>query len=375
MLIALDIPRLFTPRAGTDALQVLLWIVIGLAVAGILVHLGATIQRRASARLNRVRLFIDLVRERDVMPEDEKLLRSLAEMDETPDPYLVATNVAVFDRLSAAFLSRIEQDPAERIQQGNYLLQLRETLFFTDTSQRAVTADSRSLKVNSVVRIALPGSADLHRVTVVAVQSDHFSLTAPVTDRGPLLPKPGDRIEVLAYIPGGGGYRFRAAVQNCGAQTTPVMRCDHTSDFDRIRLREWVRVPMDIQVKFHHLHLPLSGAETAANKPAPGVEETQGFLGTHRGTLRNISLGGMSIRTETLLDEGEYVGITLENTEAVPVEKLDLLGQVVGNSEAGTARQKMYNLHIQYAGIDDLARDRLMFMLFHLRNSGKARPA
>jgi hypothetical protein len=334
--------------------------------------------RRARQRIleERWELFRRMVRDRALNREEVGYLRRL-QQNAVPDrPHVLVTSLNFFDSVVEDELRRMEVEGApfeERSNFANVCINIREKLYFGEAMAKARVESTLDLESGQHLHIEVPGRPGTYESQVIAVNDSSLTVTMPVQKGVSAGLNRGDRVIAYLSVRNDAGYRFETGVAGIREGKVPAVHLWHTEKLDRQQLRSWMRMSMEVPLRFYRIRFP--------DLPAPGVDTTPPPVppekyGTARheqlftGMMRDFSLGGVCVRTEAELVRGEYAGVLIpifSGEAEEPSEEVEILGRVVGCTMLETVRNRLYNVHIQFVPLDESTQNLLMANMFRLQ--------
>jgi hypothetical protein len=356
-----------------------LWALVAFAVVlASFVAAYLLFDRRARQRIleERWELFRRMVKDRALNREEVGHLRRLQQRAVPDRPHVLVTSLNFFDSIVEDDLRRMEMEGTpfeERSNFANACINIREKLFFGEALAKSRVDSTLDLESGQHLRIEVPNKPGTFESQVIAVNDSSLTITMPVQKGQSAGLNRGDRVIAYLSVRNDAGYRFETGVAGIREGKLPAVHLWHTEKLDRQQLRSWMRMSMEVPLRFYRIRFP--------DLPAPGVDTTPPPVspekyGTARheqlftGMMRDFSLGGVCVRTEAELNRGEYSGVLIpifsgESDE--PTEEVEILGRVVGSTMLETVRNRLFNIHIQFVPLDEATRSLLMANMFRLQ--------
>lgn len=322
-------------------------------------------------------LFRRMVRDRALTREEISFLRQLQQRAVPERPHLLVTSLNFYDGCVEDQLRRLEAEGLpfeERSEAANAFVRVREKLFFGEAMARARVESTLDLEPHQSLRVELPGKSGTYGATVLSVNDSSLTIAMPSRRGEQAQLSRGDHLVVYLAIKNDAGYRFETGVAGIRDSRIPAVHLWHTEKIQRQQLRTWMRMSMEVPVRFYRIAFPdlkLDGDQVVPPEKYPHARHE----GLFTGMMRDFSLGGVCLRSEERFEKGEYAGVliplfSVEDEE--PEEEIEILGRVVGCSELETIRNQLFNLHVEFVPLDDDTRSVLMANMFQLqRRLGK----
>ncbi|MCG9967963.1 flagellar brake domain-containing protein [Pelotomaculum terephthalicicum JT] len=115
------------------------------------------------------------------------------------------------------------------------------------------------IKINQNIRVArLNSEDDWYASSVQDVNEREFCIAVPVKESRPLVLSKGDQVKV-SFIADMTRYEFTTMTRGRRHDNIPLFVLAMPEDYTRVQLREFVRVPTTLEVKY--ARLPLEGKE------------------------------------------------------------------------------------------------------------------
>lgn len=322
-------------------------------------------------------LFRRMVRDRALTREEISFLRQLQQRAVPERPHLLVTSLNFYDGCVEDQLRRLEAEGLpfeERSEAANAFVRVREKLFFGEAMARARVESTLDLEPHQSLRVELLGKSGTYGATVLSVNDSSLTIAMPSRRGEQAQLSRGDHLVVYLAIKNDAGYRFETGVAGIRDSRIPAVHLWHTEKIQRQQLRTWMRMSMEVPVRFYRIAFPdlkLDGDQVVPPEKYPHARHE----GLFTGMMRDFSLGGVCLRSEERFEKGEYAGVliplfSVEDEE--PEEEIEILGRVVGCSELETIRNQLFNLHVEFVPLDDDTRSVLMANMFQLqRRLGK----
>jgi hypothetical protein len=340
--------------------------------------------RRARQRIleERWELFRRMVKDRALNREEIGYLRRL-QQNAVPDrPHVLVTSLNFFDSAVEDEIRRMETEAApfeERSNFANVCINIREKLFFGEAMAKSRVDSTLDLESGQHLRVEIPDKPGTYEAQVLAVNDSSLTITMPVQKGQPAALRRRDRVIVYLSVRNDAGYRFQTGVAGIREGKVPAVHLWHTEKLDRQQLRSWMRMSMEVPLRFYRIRfpdLPPAGAGAGAGPAPPPPEVPPEKYGTARheqlftGMMRDFSLGGVCVRSEAEIRPGEYAGVLIplfSGDSDEPTEEVEILGRVVGSTVLDTVRNRLLNIHIQFVPLDEATRSLLMANMFRLQ--------
>ncbi len=358
-----------------------LWLVV-ILVALVFVTFFVTyvlFDRRARRRVLEERwdLFRRMVRDRALTREEISFLRQLQQRAVPNRPHLLVTSLNFYDGCVEDQLRRLEAEGLpfeERSETANAFVRIREKLFFGEAMAKARVDSTLDLAPHQSLRVELPGKSGTYGATVLSVNDSSLTITMPSRRGEQAQLSRGDHLVVYLAVKNDAGYRFETGVAGIRESRIPAVHLWHTENIQRQQLRTWMRMSMEVPVRFYWISFPdlkLDGDQVVPPEKYPQARHQ----GLFTGMMRDFSLGGVCLRCEERFQKGEYAGVLIpifSGDDDEPEEEIEILGRVVGCSELETIRNRLFNTHVEFVPLDDDTRSVLMANMFQLqRRLGK----
>ncbi|MHC4914604.1 MAG: PilZ domain-containing protein [Planctomycetota bacterium] len=337
--------------------------------------------RRARRRVLEERwdLFRRMCRDRALTREEISFLRRLQQKFVPDRPHLLVTSLNFYDGCVEQEVRRMEAEglPFEgRSGAANAFVNIREKLFFGEAMAKARVESTLDLEPHQALQVEVPGKTRTYGANVLSVNESSLTISMPSRRGEQAELRRGDRVVVYLAVKNDAGYRFETGVAGIRDSRIPAVHLWHTEKIQRQQLRTWMRMSMEVPVRFHRVGFPdlkLEGDQLVS----PEQYSTARHEGVFGGMMRDFSLGGVCLRSEEAFKRGEYAGVLIPifgPGDGEPEEEIEILGRVVGCTELETIRNQLYNMHIQFVPLDDETRSILMANMFQLqRRLGKKR--
>jgi hypothetical protein len=363
---------------------------IGWVLAIVAIMLAAFIaayvvfDRRTRQRMleERWELFRRMVKDRALTGEEAGYLRRLQQRAIPDRPHLLVTSLNFYDSAVEAEVRRMESGGLafeERSRAANAFVNIREKLYFGEALGKARMESTLDLEPNQHLRLEVAGRPGTWSATVLAVSNSSLTISLPVQKDAAAGLQRGDKVVIYLAVKNDAGYRFETGVAGIREGKAPAVHLWHTEKLDRQQLRTWMRMSMEVPVRFYRIRfpeLPPPGEGQALPPPVPPeLYHTAQHEQLFTGMMRDFSLGGVCLRSEAELRKGEYAGVLIPvfyGGSEEPDEELEILGRVVGGTALETVRSRLYNIHIEFVPLDEATRSLLMANMFLLqRKLGK----
>ncbi len=359
---------------------VIVFAAIGLVLAAFFITY-ILFDRRTRRRVLEERwdLFRRMCRDRALSREEISFLRRLQQKFVPERPHILVTSLNFYDGCVEQEVRRMEAEglPFEgRSAAANAFVNIREKLFFGEAMAKSRVESTLDLEPNQALQVEVPGKTRTYGSTVLSVNESSLTISMP-SRRGEVAElHRGDRVAVYLAIKNDAGYRFETGVAGIRDSRIPAVHLWHTERIQRQQLRSWMRMSMEVPIRFHRIGFPDLKPE-GDQLVSPEQYSTARHEGGFSGMMRDFSLGGVCLRCEESFKRGEYAGVQIPifgPGDGEPEEEIEILGRVVGCTELETIRNKLYNMHVQFVPLDDETRSVLMANMFQLqRRLGKKR--
>lgn len=334
--------------------------------------------RRARQRIleERWELFRRMVKDRALSREEVGYLRRIQQTAVPDRPHVLVTSLNFFDSVVEDEIRRLELEGApfeERSNFANACVNIREKLFFGEAMTKARVDSTLDLESGQHLRVEVPGRPGTFESQVIAVNDSSLTVTMPAQKGQTAGLNRGDRVTVYLSIRNDAGYRFETGVAGIREGKIPAVHLWHTEKLDRQQLRSWMRMSMEVPIRFYRIRfpdLPTPGADTTPPPVPPEKYGTARHEQLFTGMMRDFSLGGVCVRTEAEILRGEYSGVLIpifSGESDQPTEEVEILGRVVGSTGLETVRNRLFNIHIQFVPLDEATRSLLMANMFRLQ--------
>jgi hypothetical protein len=360
------------------------WILVAFALLLLAFFVAYIIfDRRTRQRIleERWELFRRMVKDRALTREETGYLRALQQRAVPDRPHILVTSLNFYDGAVESAIQRLEAEGLpfeERTNMANAYINIREKLFFGEALAKPRIASTLDLEPNQHLRIELPGRPGTYEATVMAVNDSSLTIAMPAQKGAPAALARGDKLIVYLSIRNDAGYRFETGVAGIREGRTPAVHLWHTERIERQQLRTWMRMSMEVPIRFYRVKFPDMTPSGAEGTPPPVPPERYGSARHEQlftGMMRDFSLGGVCLRTEAEFRRGEYAGVLIPlfgGDGAEPTEELEILGRVVGCTLLETVRSPLFNVHVEFVPLDEPTRSLLMANMFQLqRKLGK----
>jgi len=357
-------------------------VVVVVAIGLVLVAFFVTyvlFDRRARRRVLEERwdLFRRMCRDRALTREEISFLRALQQRAVPDRPHLLVTSLNFYDGCVEDQLHRLESEGLlfeERSAAANAFVRVREKLFFGEAMAKARVESTLDLEPHQALRVEIPGKSGTCSAAVLSVNDSSLTISMPSRRGEAAELARGDHLAVYLAVKNDAGYRFETGVAGIRESRVPAVHLWHTEKIERQQLRTWMRMSMEVPVRFHRITFP--DLKLAGDQLVPPEKYGQArHEGLFSGMMRDFSLGGVCLRSEEPFTVGEYAGVLIPIFSAgdeEPEEEIEILGRAVGCSELETIRNQLYNIHVQFVPLDDDTRSVLMANMFQLqRRLGK----
>jgi len=359
------------------------WVVVGalvVVVAFILAYLFFDRRTRQRILEERWELFRRMCRDRALSKEEVTHLRELQQQAVPDRPHLLVTSLNFFDGAVEAELQRIESGGRpfeERLQLANAYINIREKLFFGEAMAKTRIHSTLDLEPGQHLRIELAGKPGTFESQVLTVSDSSLTISIPTQKGVPTQLVRGDKLVAYLAVKNDGGYRFETGVASLREGRAAAAHLWHTERLERHQLRNWMRMSMEVEVRFYRIRFP-EPATPGDGTPPPIPPEKYGMARHEQlftGLIRDFSLGGVCLRSEAEFRRGQYAGVLIPifgDDGDDPTEELEILGRVVGATPLETVRNRLYNIHVEFVPLDEVTRSLLLANMFQLqRKLGK----
>ncbi len=281
----------------------IVWFFIIVGAGVVAVAVPALIQAR------RLRRLADENRSENVKRHMEELDLDVAEgviframLHSSPDPPMrLLRSVESFDRGVDLLLEDSRRlSSVQRVDLLRTIRGLRRKLGFDQLGPHEIMQSTRTLPVGQEVTFALPGdrgSEDVVTATVLQVDDEGITLRidprrAELRDQ--LLAAETAELEIHFFRSDDCAYAFRSPVLRTRHRGPGVLRVGHPAKLFRQQRRSSLRVDIEERIEFRWFPAALS------RRPIGLRGELQQVLELHRGTVTNLSGGGMQLRVKDL---------------------------------------------------------------------------
>jgi c-di-GMP-binding flagellar brake protein YcgR len=221
-------------------------------------------------------------------------------------------------------------------------------------AKKIVTLSTEDLKLNQLVEIEVDDGGFKGRYPSRIEEAGEKTLVlAMPMHRGEIVPlHPGLRIQV-SFTREGAGYVFSTNIINRVRTPLPIMIVEKPVEAERSQRRSWVRVDINLPIKFRVWPTDVKGHE---NK---GYENLSDYIET---TTIDISGGGLMLLTDELLKQGDLLEIVLE---AAGIGPLKIKSKVMQIRSTPPSAKKGYFIGVIFIDIREGERDRIVRMVFN----------
>jgi c-di-GMP-binding flagellar brake protein YcgR len=363
------------------------WILLGgfvLIAAFVFAYLFFDRRTRQRILDERWVLFRRMCKDRALSREEVGYLRELQQRAVPDRPHLLVTSLNFYDGAVEAEMHRVEIESRpfeERSVLANAYINIREKLFFGEAMAKARVHSTLDLEPGQHLRIELPGKPGTYEAQVMTVSDSSLTISMPGQKGVAAELVRGDKVVAYLAVRNDGGYRFETGVAGLREGRVPAVHLWHTERLERQQLRTWMRMSMEVPVRFYRIKFP-DLSPPGDGTPLPVPPEKYGMARHEQlftGMMRDFSLGGVCLRTEADFRRGQYAGVLIPifgDDRDEPTEEIEILGRVVGATLLETVRNRLYNVHVEFVPLDEATRSLLMANMFQLQRKlgKKAKP-
>ncbi len=354
------------------------WVLLSiLVIVAAFIFAYVFFDRRTRQRIleERWELFRRMCKDRALSREEVGHLRELQQRAVPDRPHLLVTSLNFYDGAVEAELQRIETEGRsfeERGRLANAYINIREKLFFGEAMAKPTVNSTLDIEPGQHLRVELPGKPGSFEAQVVSVSDSSLTVSMPVQKGAPVKLERSDKLTVYFAVRNDGGYCFETGVAGIRTGRTPLAHLWHTERLHRQQLRTWMRMSMEVPLRFYRIRFP-EQTPPDDGTPPPVPPEKYGMARHEQlftGMLRDFSLGGVCVRSEAEFRRGQYAGVLIPvfgDDGDDPTEEIEILGRVVGASLLDTVRNRLYNIHVQFVPLDESTRSLLMVNMFQLQ--------
>jgi len=200
------------------------------------------------------------------------------------------------------------------------------------------------LKINQKVKIALNTDNDFMDSLIQELSGKTLSVTIPARKDEPLILRNGDIVSVRFFVYDA-AYSFTASVLgHTKSNNVPLVVISRPTAFKRLQRRDYVRIPVTKPILF----------------TVPCTQAADSKTSSYKGTVIDISGGGIKIFSSSVLSEGDKVEIEFMLSDA-PQEKMCLQGTVVW-AERDMSSKKRFG--IRFTDIHENQREKIISYIF-----------
>lgn len=342
-----DYPQIWLPFdvVNKPDIHVWAWLIVAVLAGGMIYFLFRQYWQRRHIPSEYWRKFQGICEEKHLTADQA---RALADVLRKLD--VDALNTAVE---SEVYFSHFVQPLLER-SRGNALAELiKEKLFSEPLPGEEGASHLDKLLPHTPIRLRFSGFPGHFRGTVIQVDREGFTVTFPTYGSSDMVLQRYDDVEA-AFESGESLYIFGSEVLAGSGGSLCTCRIALPKTMTEIHRRSGGRVAMNQAIKFSHVP-----AWDIASDVIDLPEVDRKLREAQPGILREIGLGGCSIRLQTRQDfaKGDLVRFTLPAPDGP--EPLEFLAGVVGTSYL----QHSHNLHLEFLGLDDDARHLLALLI------------
>jgi len=285
--------------------------------------------------------------------EKAALGKLLPYMQDLTRPHLIFESLAIFERCMDAYVSQrlaagiaLEQEKLD----DSALLSVRKKLGYNVILVEQPLISTRNLSIGQKVSVLAPGQkvALTQDSTVVAVNEFHFTVRIGGHNRESFSFEDGSRLVVAFSRLGDAVYSVAAKIKGSNIEAGEI-KFFHTLDFSRNQNRRYVRLDINLPVKFRVL-------EKADKKEKPAIEQLA-------ARVVEMSGGGLSFFAEKPLQQNDVILIGLllpDGSKAMGGIK----GQVLRVVRVESKTLVHYRHHIQFISIEPQQREQIVKFVF-----------
>ena len=320
----------------------------------VLLWRGRVVLRRREAQFIR-RIFENLAQEKGLDEEDERLLWRMAGEARLLDPLLIFSSISAFEGAEDRELSRLsEEDDAGREELTDRLQALKRKLRLDRLPLGWALRHTREIPVGQRIRVGFKRDETTRFCSCTVVEIDANGIrVAPIVkaDRDALKEvAPEETLYVRFWRRDDTEYKFRTHILLEGEQEDEMLLLAHTGDLERVQRRDFFRLPVHIPMTLY----VIPDVETASL--SPGDLRVKGLATIRlKGVLTNLSAGGIALRSETAVEEGELLMVDPEVRTPFSLEGI-ACRTIRSKHEPG----EDYVHHFEFINVNDTLRDRLV---------------
>lgn len=332
------------------------FILAALLVLGILALTIAYLQRRTrelqDTQQFAERVFDEAVVRCGLSDDETRLLKRAAKHVPMAAPQTIFQSVSLYEKCIHEEVLRVmhgTNDPAQREIAGDLLASLRKKLGFTFLPLEHPLVSTRNIAIGQVGALFAAGKREpiVQRANVVDNTEFHLVMQYNVQHDDPYQFAAGAQLRYAFARQNDGFYGIALVVAE--ADNAGTLKLLHTVDIKRNQLRQYVRMEVNLPVKFRLLKT--ENPDTSEVKRGQVVE----------AKIADISGGGLSFLGQKSLRPGDMVSLSFSLPEqtfaGVPAKVLR-----IGIQEGKT--QTLYRHHLQFTNIAPAQRERVVRFVF-----------
>ena len=361
------------PRPSSTTVGILLLVIVALLGALIAIDILGTRRHRAAVRKRHWEIFNSITGMHGLNPAEIALLKRFADYQPEQNPVAVVNSPAEYDACVERELSALAARGAGEREIEELLTMIsavRHKLALDHLPQGQFLHSTREMLPNQEIKIRArsEGVEREFDSVVVTVTEKEITVTAPRL-RGEIYHLgPGTEIGVSMVRQNDAIYNFTTRVLRTFLGRAPLVTIAHASDLERIQLRRYYRVNVNVPVSFTLLD---------RNEIARGGDDTEGAITAAMvgasdrspGTLCNISGGGALVDVAGTLEKGDLLNFDIDiwNGKAE-----NLTGEVVSvrpaapdaKTEDASAKRTKTSAHLAFVGMSGNVRDKVVKYVF-----------
>ena len=303
----------------------LAYVLIGVVLAFVVTTVAIALVRQRRWHRHTWQSFRAAARERGLSTSQRDILEEMARAGKLKNPLLVLSSLTAFDRQVARHLKEhAHGDAREDPQLIKTLGGVRDKLGFNAVPEGTALASTREIGIGQRLMVWPAKGGPSGFCQCVVTERDDAAIEAVPLLReddcflGEL--EAGDHVKVRFWRHDDTEYRFRTCILEADPATTSVALA-HSARLERIQKRDFFRV----EVKFPFLFYLLNEAEMQ-EPPTPAGK-------SRRGTVVDVSAGGLSMLADEEIPDGHLILIDTDHKGPLPLA--GLIGRAIDQQRRG----------------------------------------
>ncbi len=212
-------------------------------------------------------------------------------------------------------------------------------------------------KLNRKIEVYAENELKMGASTVKDAGEESIFISYPMGPKGHVALTPGDIIKITYCGDENKFYEFMAEVDSIVTDDlTPLIKINKPSDYEVVQKREYVRIPIVLDVEFAIMHEKTKIDNMKSNELKKSYKSKRWM----KGYACDISAGGIGVVMQEPVEYGKKIICIILD------EYFDrgYTGRVVRVTEKMQGGKKLYTVGVQFLGLDYQAEEKLVKYIF-----------